>query len=271
MSFKPFLKWAGGKHKLVPFICSYFPEKPRRRLIEPFAGSAAVSIAVEFDSYLLNDTNPDLIGVFHALKSEGQQFVNYAKSFFTTENNREESFYRLRERFNAAEAGYERSALFIYLNRHAFNGLCRYNRRGVFNVPFGFYLDPYFPEAEMRGFIAKADRIELMCADFQSALNMVEGDDVVYCDPPYVPLSETASFTAYAKDKFDLDAQVRLAQSASRASCESQAVLISNHDTEFTRKIYKDARLATVDVRRNIAAKSGSRKKVGELLAIYGG
>lgn len=240
-------------------------------MVEPFAGSAAVSMALEFESYLLNDANPDLIGVFHSLKSEGQQFVDYAKSLFLPENNCEGRFYCLRERFNSSEAGHERSALFVYLNRHAFNGLCRYNRKGEFNVPFGRYLAPYFPETEMKCFIAKADRIELMCGDFQSALSMAGGDGVVYCDPPYVPLSETASFTAYAKNGFDLDDQIRLAKIANKASFESQAVLISNHDTVFTRKIYSDARLETLVVQRNIAAKSESRKKVRELLAIYGG
>ena len=272
MSSKPFLKWAGGKAKLVPFICENFPAagRPRKRLIEPFAGSAAVSLALEFDAYLLNDANPDLIGLFQTLKQEGQAFVGYAHSFFTPENNSESRFYELRERFNGSQDIVERSALFVYLNRHAFNGLCRYNSKGAFNVPFGRYVAPYFPEAEMLGFVAKSDRIELLCGDFQVALNQAQADDIVYCDPPYVPLSETASFTAYAKGGFDLDDQNRLAQAAQQTSEQSQGVLISNHDTEFTRSIYRDARLKTVMVQRNIAAKGSSRQRVGELLAIYG-
>ena len=122
----------------------------------------------------------------------------------------------------------------------------------------------------MLGFVTKSDRIELLCGDFQVALNQARADDIVYCDPPYVPLSETASFTAYAKGGFDLDDQNRLAQAAQQASEQSQGVLISNHDTEFTRSIYRDARLKTVMVQRNIAAKGSSRQRVGELLAIYG-
>ena len=200
MGSKPFLKWAGGKAKLVPFICENFPAgRPHKRLIEPFAGSAAVSLALEFDAYLLNDANPDLIGLFQTLKREGQAFVGYARSFFNAENNSESRFYELRERFNDSQNTIERSALFVYLNRHAFNGLCRYNSKGAFNVPFGRYAAPYFPETEMLGFVAKSDRIELLCGDFQVALNQAPADDIVYCDPPYVPLSETASFTAYAK------------------------------------------------------------------------
>lgn len=267
---KPFLKWAGGKSKLAPFIATKLPHHARKRLIEPFAGSAALSLALDFDAYLLNDSNPDLIGLFQILKQEKQAFIDYAGSFFIPENNSESRFYELRERFNHSSLTEERSALFVYLNRHAFNGLCRYNSKGAFNVPFGRYAAPYFPEAEMQGFIAKSERIELMCGDFQTALNQAGDDDVVYCDPPYVPLSETASFTAYAKGGFGLDEQNRLAQAAKQISAQSRGVLISNHDTAFTRTLYKDARLETVQVQRNIAAKGSSRKKVSELLAIYG-
>ena len=267
---KPFLKWAGGKFKLAPFIELNLPNQSRKRLIEPFAGSAAVSMALDFEAYLLNDTNPDLIGLFRILKEEKQQFIDYARSFFSTENNQETRFYELRERFNSSQESSERSALFVYLNRHAFNGLCRYNSKGMFNVPFGRYKSPYFPETEMLAFIEKAYRIELMCGDFQAALAMADDDDVVYCDPPYVPLNETASFTAYAQNGFDLEDQSCLAEIAKQTAKQSQGVLISNHDTAFTRKIYQDARIETIDVQKNIAAKGSSRQKVGELLAVYG-
>ncbi|MFC2352903.1 DNA adenine methylase [Eikenella halliae] len=269
MQTKSFLKWAGGTSKLVPFIENSLPKRPRKRLIEPFAGSAALSLALEFDSYLLNDSNHDLIGLFQTLKQEKQQFIDYAHSFFLPENNREDRFYELRAQFNRSTDRHERSALFVYLNRHAFNGLCRYNSKGEFNVPFGRYKSPYFPEKEMQGFIAKSERIELLCGDFQVALMQAETHDMVYCDPPYAPLSNTASFTAYAQNSFNWEDQKRLAHTAKQTADTVQGVLISNHDTEFTREIYKDARLETISVQRNIAAKSSSRQKVGELLAIY--
>ncbi|MDO4435486.1 MAG: Dam family site-specific DNA-(adenine-N6)-methyltransferase [Cardiobacteriaceae bacterium] len=267
---KPFLKWAGGKSKLVPFIESHLPKQARQRLIEPFTGSAALSLALDFDAYLLNDSNTDLITLYQTLKQEKQAFIDHIKSFFIPENNQENRFYELREQFNYSQENVERSALFVYLNRHAFNGLCRYNSKGAFNVPFGRYSSPYFPEIEMQEFIAKSARIDLMCGDFQVTMQQAGNDDVVYCDPPYVPLSETASFTAYAKGGFNLDDQQRLAEIAKQISKQSQAVLISNHDTLFTRNLYKEARLETVTVQRNIAAKGSSRQKVGELLAIYG-
>ena len=199
MRTKPFLKWAGGKSKLVPFIQAQLPHA--KRLIEPFAGSASVSLALEFDAYLLNDCNADLIGLYQTIKQEKQGFIDYAQSFFTPENNQEAAFYHLREQFNHSKNIAERAALLIYLNRHAFNGLCRYNSKGEFNVPFGRYKSPYFPAAEMRGFIAKSARIELMCGDFQAALAQATADDAIYCDPPYVPLNETASFTAVSHGK----------------------------------------------------------------------
>lgn len=266
---KPFLKWAGGKAKLVPFIAVHLPSASRKRLVEPFAGSAALSLALDFEAYLLNDSNTDLIALFHALKHEKQTFIEYVRSFFIPENNQENRFYELRRQFNYSQDPVERAALFVYLNRHAFNGLCRYNSKGGFNVPFGRYKMPYFPEKEMLGFIAKSDRMELTCGDFQTALMKTGTDDVVYCDPPYVPLSETASFTAYAQGGFGLDDQNRLAAMAKQLVDQSQGVLISNHDTAFTRQLYQGARLETVAVQRNIAAKSSSRQKVGELLAVY--
>ena len=154
--------------------------------------------------------------------------------------NNDSKFYELREQFNSSKNLHERSALFIYLNRHAFNGLCRYNSKGAFNVPFGRYKSPYFPQQEMEGFIQKSDRVELMCGDFQTTLSLADNTDTVYCDPPYAPLSPTASFTTYAKEGFNLDDQIRLSQSAQQIAPNSQGVLISNHDTEFTRDIYSE-------------------------------
>ncbi len=191
---KPFLKWAGGKAKLVPFIESNISSKYRKRLIEPFAGSMALSLSLAFEHYVINDSNPDLIGLFKTLQTQGQAFIDYAHSFFVPANNQEMQYYQLRSLFNSSQDVVERSALFIYLNRHAFNGLCRYNKSGEFNVPFGRYTNPYFPAFEMSEFIKKSDRFNFYCADFESVFSQMDEQDVVYCDPPYVPLSPSASF-----------------------------------------------------------------------------
>ncbi|MCP1772055.1 DNA adenine methylase [Neisseria perflava] len=269
MTSKPFLKWAGGKSKLAAFIESHLPDTKRQRLVEPFAGSAAVSLALEFEAYLLNDINEDLINLYQILKSEKQSFIDYARSFFTPDNNQELRFYELREQFNNSENTIERSALFIYLNRHAFNGLCRYNSKGGFNVPFGRYRQPYFPLQEMSLFIEKSDRMHFIHGDFQSVFQQIDIADTVYCDPPYAPLKETSSFTTYAKGGFNMEEQIQLAQTAEQAYGQVQGILISNHDTPFTRDIYRGARIDTIHVQRNIAANGSSREKVGELLAIY--
>lgn len=177
---KSFLKWAGGKAKLVPFIEDNLPKSKRKRLIEPFSGSASITFGIEFESYLLADTNADLINLFEALKTEKKDFIDYTQSFFIPENNQEERFYELRSQFNQSKDKVERSALFMYLNRHAYNGLCRYNSKGIFNVPFGRYKTVYFPEAEMQNFIKKSGRIELLHGDFENAFSKAQPDDLIY-------------------------------------------------------------------------------------------
>lgn len=215
---KPFLKWAGGKSKLVPFVESHLPNVKRKRLIEPFCGSGAISFGIEFENYLLADINADLINLFESLKTEKQGFIEYVQSFFVADNNQEERFYELRTQFNQSQDKLERSALFMYLNHHTYNGLCRYNSKGVFNVPFGRYKTVYFPEAEMKNFIKKSSRIELMHSDFESVFSTIMPDDLIYCDPPYVPLSQTASFTAYSQDGFSHQDQERLVKLAIEAT-----------------------------------------------------
>lgn len=115
----------------------------------------------------------------------------------------------------------------------------------------------------------KAERITLLCRHFSKVFPMVEQDDIVYCDPPYVPLSTTASFSSYAQDGFSAQEQKQLAELVAEYEGKAKIILVSNHDTDFTQAIYRDSVIKTIDVQRNIAAKSGSRKKVNELLVIY--
>lgn len=265
---KPFLKWAGGKHKLAPFIASHLPNN-NQRLIEPFVGSASVSLFLEFDEYYLNDSNADLINLYQTLKQERYEFIEYTQSFFNENYNTESQFYELRELFNSTQNMIEKSALFIYLNRHAFNGLCRYNKSGKFNVPFGKYKSPYFPKNEMVNFINKSDRMQFFCGDFALMFDDVNVDDVVYCDPPYLPLSDTANFTNYDKNAFNFNDQNRLAMLAQQKNAHTNRILISNHDTKLARELYQGAEIKSILVQRNISAKGESRKKVGEILAIF--
>ena len=158
------------------------------------------------------------------------------------------------------------------MNRHGYNGLCRYNKSGGFNVPFGKYKKPYFPEQELNFFADKAQSATFVCESYRQTFARVQPNDVVYCDPPYVPLSKTASFTSYAGNGFGLDEQADLANVAEEvtSSVEKATVLISNHDTIWTRKIYEHAeKIKKLKVARTISQKGSNRKKVGELLALY--
>jgi DNA adenine methylase len=264
---KPFLKWAGGKSRLVDRINEVLPKGAR--LIEPFVGSGAVFMNADFPDYLLADSNPDLINLYQHLKDDGAEFVNEARQYFQPEFNTQECFYTLRERFNATDDTRLRAVLFIYLNRHCFNGLCRYNSKGGFNVPFGRYKMPPFPEKEMLAFHAKSQHAQFEIADFRVVMAGAQTGDVVYCDPPYVPLTGTANFTDYAKGGFDMKDQQDLADMARTLAARGVPVIISNHDTPWTRENYLPARLLAFDVQRFISADSANRGKAGEILAVF--
>lgn len=270
---RPFLKWAGGKFRLIERIRAHLP--PGQRLVEPFVGSGAVFLNVDYPNYLLADINPDLITLYTALQSDGAAFIARIRRHFTEANNAPEAYYALRERFNASVDAEERAALFVYLNRHGYNGLCRYNAGGGFNVPFGRYKKVYFPEAELQFFHARSQRARFVCANFSTVMNQARKGSVVYCDPPYVPLTATANFTAYASKKFGLAAQFgerqqhELAALADKLAKKGIPVLLSNHDNEFTRSAYREASLTAFPVRRFISCNGERRNNASELLALY--
>lgn len=264
---KPFLKWAGGKYRLVDLIKSTLPEG--KRLIEPFVGSGAVFLNTDYPKYLLSDSNPDLISLFKILQKEGQGFINYCNELFKQENNSEKVFYSLREEFNTTDDARRKAALFVYLNRHCFNGLCRYNAKGGFNVPFGRYSKPALPEKEMLYFYEKSKNVVFEVADFITTMEKAKPGDVVYCDPPYVPLSATSSFTSYSKGGFGIDQQNALADMAKKLQKKGVTVVISNHDTSFTNEVYHPAKIITFNVQRFISSDTKNRNAVGELLAVF--
>jgi DNA adenine methylase len=266
---KPFLKWAGGKYRLVERISALLP--PGKRLIEPFVGSGALFLNTNFNAYLLADANGDLINLYTRLRDGGDDFVEACALLFTPEANSRKVFDARRSAFNATCDGWERARLFVYLNKHCYNGLCRYNSKGAFNVPFGRYAKVAFPEAEMRAFQAKALAAEFVCADFGEVMRRAQPGDVVYCDPPYVPLSNTAHFTSYSATPFDLSAQERLAAVARLLAIRDIPVLISNHNTELTRALYAGAKIEQFSVRRSISCNAATRGVTGELLALFTG
>ena len=264
---KPFLKWAGGKYRLVERIKDQLP--PGRRLVEPFAGSGAVFLNTDYPSFLLSDSNADLINLYQHLKEGGGDFIEHCRRYFTPAANREQEYYRLRARFNGAPGKQEKAALFLYLNRHGYNGLCRYNASGMFNTPFGKYKKPYFPEKEMLYFAQRAQRADFACRDFRKTMMSLEPGDIVYCDPPYAPLSVTANFTEYSGGGFGSREQEELAELAGKLAGRGIPVLLSNHDTEFTRQIYRGAKFTSFKVQRFISCRGNNRNKAAELLALF--
>ncbi len=266
---RAFLKWAGGKFPLVEEIHRHLPQGDC--LVEPFVGAGSVFLNTEFDRYHLADINSDLINLYNIVKTRTSDFIRDAQRLFTPENNNEICYYQHRTEFNTSTDAYQRALLFLYLNRHCYNGLCRYNLRGEFNVPFGRYRKPYFPEAELLWFAERAQKATFVCESYDVTLKSAGKGSVVYCDPPYAPLSATANFTAYHTNSFSLREQENLAALAAEISSSEHRipVLISNHDTALTRLWYQGAVLHVVKARRSISRSITGRTKVDELLALY--
>lgn len=264
---RAFLKWAGGKYPLLDDIKRHLPQG--ECLIEPFVGAGSVFLNTDFSRYILADINSDLISLYNIVKTRTDEYVQASRELFMPETNQAEVYYRFREEFNASQDPFRRAVLFLYLNRFGYNGLCRYNLRGEFNVPFGRYKKPYFPEAELYHFAEKAQNAEFHCLSYEECMDRADSNSVVYCDPPYAPLSATANFTAYHTNSFSPKEQAHLAEMAEKLVSKQIPVLISNHDTPDTREWYRLAKHFQVKVRRSISSNGGTRKKVNELLALY--
>lgn len=264
------LKWAGGKRRLVSHISKLLPKNKSLRLIEPFVGGGSVFLNLPYKNTLLVDSNPDLIGLFKAIQTEHKALIAESSKLFEPHYNVEKVYYELRAEFNHTQPSLRRWALFLYMNRHGYNGLCRYNQKGLYNVPFGKYKRPYFPEAEIRYFSDKVAGAELMSADFSSAFELAKEGDVIYCDPPYMPIGKTASFTAYSGTSFTSDDQQRLADLASQAKTKGVTTILSNHYLDSTLALYKNAdKIIPLNVARTISCKGSVRKPIKELMAIY--
>jgi len=276
---KPFLKWAGNKFRVLPHLIPHIGDP--KRYIEPFGGSLSVALNISADEYILNDINKDLYCLYTNVDKE---FVGECRELFTDENNTRERYLELRKEFNSEQDCRKRAKLFLYLNKHAFNGLSRYNSKGEYNVPYGkenkdsktgriVKTKAHFPEQELNYFrdVFSNRKVEFFNTSFsdEALYKNVSSGDVVYFDPPYVPASDTANFASYAKEGFTYDQQVELAQLAESLANRGAKVIVSNHDTDVSRELYKNAQIYPIEVRRSISAKGSSRKKANELIAVY--
>lgn len=264
------LKWPGGKKRILKNLREFIPTDNCQRLVEPFVGGGSVFLNFEFEEYLLCDVNKDLITFYRIVLDSPSAFIRDAQKLFQNDNNCAEKYYIFRDQFNQSDDLYQRALLFLYLNRHGYNGLCRYNTKGGYNVPFGRYKKIYFPEQELKTLSQKANRITLLLGDFELAFSQLHSGDVVYCDPPYTPINHTSNFTAYSGSNFDDVDQERLVDKALAARELGISTVISNHYVEFTKNLYENAdELSVFDVQRNISQIGNNRKKVEEVLALY--
>jgi DNA adenine methylase len=259
---KPFLKWAGGKTKVFPKLQTHFDNSDV--FVEPFCGSGAVWINTDYKKYIISDINKDLINLYKILKKEQASFIDYCYTFFN-EGNNQDCYYEYRKEFNSTSDIRKKSALFVYLNRHCFNGLCRYNSKGGFNVPHGKYKTVYFPRKEMEFFAKKSKKATFYCWGFDKVFEKAEklNSCIIYCDPPYIPISDTSDFTSYSKDGFGMDKQNQLYDYAIKSK---HKVVLSNSNK--AKELYSGLKIFEIDVRRSISAKSDSREKVKEVIAI---
>lgn len=255
------LKWAGNKSRVMPELLAHLPEGDR--LVEPFAGSCAVMMNTDYPAYLVADINPDLINLYRQIKEHTRPFIVVAVSLFN-QNTTGESYYAVREAFNHNPALplLERAAYFLYLNRNGYRGLCRYNKRGEFNIPFGNYSEPYFPLREIEAFAEKAQHATFICADFRETLRLAKSGDVVYCDPPYDGTFAEYHSAGFGKDEHHDMVSVLLDVS------KRCPVMVSNSDTLFTRSILRAFNITRISVARSIGVAAGEGKRTSEIIAV---
>ncbi|EJZ7015401.1 Dam family site-specific DNA-(adenine-N6)-methyltransferase [Salmonella enterica] len=286
------LKWAGGKREVVPELRKHLPKA--KCLIEPFVGGGSVFMNTDYDRYALCDSNAALINFYRHLTYNTTALIDLAWSLFK-DGGTPEAYKRNRQAFNTISTAYNRSrhtslvwaALFLYLNRHGFNGVYRTNLKGEFNVPFGKYDQPYFPYVEMRLFAEKArdTGTRFVCSDFRTTIRALTGicpdisfhankvsDAVIYCDPPYLPLSDKDSFTHYNGKSFtENDHRALVAHLIEVERLYGVKSVISNSDTEATRAIYSPFRLHKLDVKRSVSASAEGRKTAHEVIGVLDG
>jgi DNA adenine methylase len=268
----PFLKWAGGKTQLLKQYERFFPAC-YSRYYEPFLGSGAVFLHLRPAQATLNDRNPCLVEAYRHIQRQPDALLallhRLREDYHVLPAAEQESaYYQLRARYNALPTGaLEKTALLIVLNKTGYNGLYRENARGAFNVPFGRYDNPAMFRAENLRAVSRAlQGVRLLHTDFEAAIAAAQPGDFVYFDPPYVPISKTASFTSYTGGDFGTEMHTRLAGVASHLAQRGVQVMLSNSDTPLVRDLYHGFHLHNVCASRAINSNPGARGKVNELV-----
>lgn len=267
---RPILKWMGGKSRVLSELLEVLPEADY--FVEPFVGAGTVFLNTDYPNNILADTNPDLIELLNMAKDTPEKLILEARALFADGQDRKRYMER-REAFNSQATGgklsVSRAAMFLYLTRHGYNGLCRYNQGGGYNVPYGKHPNGvYFPEAEIRQWAKRCTEtnVTILCADFRDVLRTCPPDAVIYADPPYIPLSDTAKHAQYHSKEFSQADHRELAKLLQQQAATGNRVVLSNADTLLTRDIYYGFDWRVIQVGRYMSADAGKRKQVPELI-----
>lgn len=265
---RPFVKWAGGKRKLLPELVRRLPTS-YGTYYEPFIGGGALFFHLRPRRAVLGDANDRLVRAYRGVKNSVDEVVALLQSYAPTR----ETFDRLRALDVDQRPDAEVAAWFIALNRLSFNGLYRVNRAGRFNVPFGDYKSPRLcDERVLRSCSAALAGAHLVVADFAEVVAEARRGDVAYFDPPYVPLSATSSFTSYTSKGFTMGDQERLRDTARSLAARGVTAVVSNSSATAVRELYAggDFKLSPVKVARAINCKAEGRGPVTELVIVGG-
>lgn len=284
---KPFIKWVGGKSQLLNEIRKKYPERIER-YCEPFVGGGAVLLDVlanfQPDEVLINDINDELINLYIQIRDNVEFLINNLSElqelyWSMDENSRKVFYIKQRERFNLGIqtdniSEVEMAYLFIFLNKTCFNGLYRVNKKGLFNVPIGSYKKPLICDTDNLRLVSNLlQNVKIMCGDYSETADFINENTFVYIDPPYRPLSATASFTSYSNTKFGDEEQVALSRFIDRISDNGAKIVASNSDPKnvdendnFFDTIYSAYDISRVSATRMINSKSNGRGSINELL-----
>ena len=266
---KPFLKWAGGKRQLLPIILENYIPTNFETYYEVFLGGGAMLCALQPSKAVINDSNQELINCYQVIRDSLELLIEQ----LAIHKNEADYYYQIRAWDRKTDYHtkncIEKASRIIYLNKTCYNGLYRVNSQGQFNVPFGRYKNPSFYDKvsiqALSHYLNQAD-IEILNMDFEAAVSSAQKNDFIYLDPPYDPVSETSSFTAYAIKGFNRDEQSRLKQMVDRLDKKGCKILLSNASTDFVKDLYSEYKIVTIPATRMINSQSQKRGKIEELL-----
>ncbi len=260
---KPPVKWAGGKGQLIPQFEPLLPKNGYRLYIEPFVGGGAVFFHLSPSKAILIDNNKELINFYLAVRDNLEELLHSLKKH----ENTADYYYQVRALDAEKLSPVERASRFLYLNKTAYNGLWRVNSSGKHNVPFGRYKNPRIADEHNLRLVSEVlKQAELIHGDFSRVLDCAGPGSFVYFDPPYHPLSETASFTGYTPESFSAGDQRRLAEVFRELDRMGCTVMLSNSDTPFIRELYSGYDVKVVRARRAINCRADKRGPVNELV-----